>query len=97
MPRLAFIFNHLKRVKMAARNEITGDLLMSKRNSDAFREGWDRIFGKKRTVEPVTVALKMGQGSYEVQLPAEIVQQIGAGEGTALKVTVNDGAIILRP
>lgn len=28
-------------------NEITGDSLVSKKSSDAYREGYDRIFGKK--------------------------------------------------
>lgn len=32
---------------MTARNEITGDSLTTKRISDAFRDGWERIFGKK--------------------------------------------------
>jgi hypothetical protein len=35
---------------MASRNDITGDLIKTKANgdSDAFAEGWDRIFGKKK-------------------------------------------------
>lgn len=35
-------------------NEITGDNLVSKSsNQDAYAEGWDRIFGKKKKEEPV--------------------------------------------
>jgi hypothetical protein len=32
---------------MANKNDITGDDLKSKANTDLYREGWDRIFGKK--------------------------------------------------
>lgn len=31
---------------MTARNDITGDLIVSGGSSDAYRDGWDRIFGK---------------------------------------------------
>ena len=30
---------------MATKNEVTGDSIVSKPATDAFREGWDRIFG----------------------------------------------------
>lgn len=30
-----------------AKNDITGDEIKTKTSSDAFRDGWDRIFGKK--------------------------------------------------
>jgi len=33
---------------MTSRNEITGDELKSKTNNDLYRDGWDRIFGKKK-------------------------------------------------
>lgn len=39
---------------MAAKNDITGDLIKTKANSDteAYADGWERIFGKKKpTVE----------------------------------------------
>lgn len=32
---------------MIARNDITGDALRTKGSNDAYRSGWDRIFGKK--------------------------------------------------
>lgn len=32
---------------MTTKNDITGDTLVSKDTNDAYREGWDRIFGKK--------------------------------------------------
>jgi hypothetical protein len=30
-----------------ARNDITGDSIQSKPSSDLYRDGWERIFGKK--------------------------------------------------
>lgn len=32
---------------MATKNEITGDSLISKPTTDAYADGWERIFGKK--------------------------------------------------
>lgn len=32
---------------MTARNDITGDAIQTKGSNDAYRDGWDRIFGKK--------------------------------------------------
>lgn len=32
---------------MAAKNDITGDSIISKVNSPAFESGWENIFGKK--------------------------------------------------
>ena len=37
---------------MAARNDITGDSLTTKSATDSYRNGWDRIFGKKEVKEP---------------------------------------------
>ncbi len=37
----------------AATNDVTGDSLVSKKNSDAFRDNWEVIFGKKKA--PATV------------------------------------------
>ena len=33
---------------MTTQNDITGDEIRTKVNSDAYRENWDRIFGKKK-------------------------------------------------
>lgn len=33
---------------MATKNDITGDALISKTNTDAYRNNYDRIFGKKK-------------------------------------------------
>lgn len=34
---------------MTARNDITGDSIATKGTTDAYRDNYDRIFGKKRT------------------------------------------------
>lgn len=39
---------------MAGRNDITGDALISKTATESYRDGWDRIFGKKKPVQEVT-------------------------------------------
>lgn len=31
----------------AARNDITGDSIQTKPGTDLYRDGWERIFGKK--------------------------------------------------
>ena len=38
-------------MKKTARNDVTGDFIVSKPNSNMFEEGWDRIFGKKKKEE----------------------------------------------
>jgi hypothetical protein len=35
-----------------AKNDITGDIIATKKPSDAYRDGWDRIFGNKTKEEP---------------------------------------------
>ena len=39
-------------MKKTARNDVTGDWIQSKPNSDMFGDGWDRIFGKKKEALP---------------------------------------------
>jgi hypothetical protein len=38
-------------MKKTARNDVTGDFIASKPNSEMFEQGWDRIFGKKKKEE----------------------------------------------
>lgn len=33
---------------MTTKNDVTGDNLVTKETTDAYREGWDRIFGKQK-------------------------------------------------
>ena len=32
-----------------AKNDVTGDSIVSKKNTDAYRDNWDRIFGSKKS------------------------------------------------
>lgn len=32
---------------MSTRNDVTGDRIQSKKNSDAYKDGWDAIWGNK--------------------------------------------------
>lgn len=34
---------------MSTTNDVTGDALVSKPTTDAYAQGWDRIFGRKPT------------------------------------------------
>lgn len=49
MPKLTL--RRMQRLYMVAKNDITGDSIMSKVNSDSFRDNFDRIFGKKKNVQ----------------------------------------------
>jgi hypothetical protein len=35
-----------------SRNDITGDFMLTGATTDAYRDGWDRIFGSKKKEEP---------------------------------------------
>ena len=39
-------------MKKTAQNDVTGDWLQSKPNSEMFEQGWDRIFGSKKEPMP---------------------------------------------
>ena len=44
---------------MTARNDITGDVIATKGSTDAYRDGWDRIFGRKTEPVPAPVEVKI--------------------------------------
>lgn len=39
------------RNNMTAKNDITGDAIITKSSTENFRDGWERTFGKKETKE----------------------------------------------
>lgn len=41
---------------MTSRNDITGDAIRTDSSTDAYRDGWARIFGKKPTITEPTIA-----------------------------------------
>lgn len=56
-------------VRMTTKNDHTGDTLMTKPASDAFRSGWDRIFGGASVVENTTVCETVDEGSIPRATP----------------------------
>lgn len=50
---------------MTARNDITGDVIATGTTTDSYREGWDRIFGKKAK-KPQDVPPWVGCGECDV-------------------------------
>lgn len=38
---------------MVAKNDVTGDALKTKGPSKQYDEGWERIFGKKKSEKPI--------------------------------------------
>jgi hypothetical protein len=52
---------------MTAKNDVTGDLIKSKTNSNAYSDGWDRIFGKKKKEEALDEMVRINQelGLYD--------------------------------
>lgn len=52
-------------MKKTSRNDITGDWIQSKPNSDMFGEGWDRIFGKKKKEELAEYELNKSTGELQ--------------------------------
>jgi len=57
-------------MKKTARNDITGDWIQSKPNSNMFEEGHERIFGKKKKSDDVSPHLheyELNKSTGEVQ------------------------------
>lgn len=61
-------------MKKTSRNDITGDWIQSKPNSDMFGEGWDRIFGKKKALEE---SIKDNTETYEALAEYELNKSTG--------------------
>ena len=52
-------------MKKTARNDVTGDFIASKPNSEMFEQGWDRIFGNKKKEELAEYQLNKTTGEVE--------------------------------
>jgi hypothetical protein len=52
-------------MKKTARNDVTGDWLQSKPNSEQFEKNWDLIFGKKK--KEVLPEYELNKSTGEVQ------------------------------
>jgi hypothetical protein len=60
-------------MKKTARNDITGDFIASKPNSEQFEKNWDLIFGKKK---------KEVLPEYELNKSTGAVQKVDHGDTT---------------
>lgn len=72
-------------MKNTARNDVTGDWIQSKPNSDMFGEGWDRIFGKKKALEESikeNKELYKELAEYELNKSTGEVQKVDNGDTT---------------
>lgn len=58
---------------MATKNDITGDTIATKNNTDAYREGYDRIFGKGAHRAEVDRLNKIAEASCQPLHPGETV------------------------
>jgi hypothetical protein len=58
---------------MTSRNDITGDAIATKGTSDAYRDNYDRIFGKKRPqlTEDIGPAESREEAYYRDELALE--------------------------
>ena len=52
---------------MASRNDVTGDELKSRGNSDAYQSGYDRIWGKKKQQNQSSEDGQTNKESQDVQ------------------------------
>lgn len=75
---------------MSNRNDVTGDLIATKSSTQAYADGWERIFGKKPAVveapaapaEPVKMPLKLM--SWQLYLPDHLDEKVLAGRPESL-------------
>lgn len=51
---------------MAARNDVTGDLIKSRPLSTAYSDNWDAIFGKKKTEEVTEEKIEVPEVASDV-------------------------------
>lgn len=64
---------------MTARNDITGDSIQTKGTSDAYRDGWDRIFGSRRREAALAELAQLSQdlGLYDSEHQCAICRDTG--------------------
>ncbi len=55
---------------MVAKNDITGDSIMTKTVSSNYRDNYDRIFGKKSSLETLQVTEDAEQTDKQTETPS---------------------------
>lgn len=68
---------------MPSMNDITGDWIVSKSQTNAYRDGWDRIFGKK-TAEVEDNVQAEPEAPEEVQVFVDAIQHMLANPNEKL-------------
>lgn len=79
---------------MTARNDITGDMIQTKGSTDAYRDGWDRIFGKKN--KSWTSVVQENGDELIIEIPQEALDELGWKIGDTLIWEISDDSVILR-
>lgn len=79
---------------MAAKNDITGDLIKSKNSNQAYGDGWDRIFGNKQRINNVeskaqTTSKSDTIGEHNGELSSDRIPHL-AGTGQNQKENTGD-------
>lgn len=60
---------------MPNKNDITGDTIITKKPTEKYRDGWDRIFGKSEQVtDQATDQVKKTTQELPQEIPQEIMQ-----------------------
>lgn len=52
---------------MAAKNDITGDSIQTRGTSEAYRDNYDLIFGKKKKAQEEDIEQKVDNGTPDTQ------------------------------
>ena len=64
-------------MKKTARNDVTGDWIQSKPNSDMFEKNFDAIFRKKPIEKHLTESVKENKETYEALAEYELNKSTG--------------------
>ena len=70
---------------MATTNDITGNTIQTKGVTDAYRDGWDRIFGQKKREAALAELAQLSQdlGMYDSEFRCDIcrdTKRVGLGD-----------------
>jgi hypothetical protein len=77
---------------VATRNDITGDLIKTKANSDteAYADGWERIFGKKNKVASTETTANQPVGSTLCDICGKELNKVGECAWTSCPLNWNE-------
>ena len=80
---------------MAARNDITGDLIKTKANSDteAYADGWERIFGRKNKVVDDKTAANKSMDSALCDICGKELSKVGECAWTSCPLNWNEARV----